>query len=188
VNRAAPNADGIYVALLRGVNVGGKNPLPMRDLSAILENAGCRDVRTYIQSGNVVFRASAARAVRVPDVIAGAIAERHGFRAPVVLRTGAEFRSAASENPFARSGAEVRALHVVFLADRPSAARVRTLEADRSPPDEFQLRGREIYLHCPNGMARTRLTNAYFDTRLATTSTVRNWKTVLKLAEMAGGS
>jgi len=175
-----------YVALLRGVNVGGKNRLPMKDLAAMFGEAGCVDVLTYIQSGNVVFRATKACAARIPTVVAAAIVDQVGFRAPVIVRSAAELRAVARGNPFLRPGADVDFLHVMFLADRPGKGNVASLDPKRSPPDEFRVRGSEIYLRCPNGAARTKLTNAYFDTKLSTTSTMRNWRTVLKLAELAG--
>lgn len=181
-------ANDVYVALLRGINVGGKNRLPMKDLVAMLDDAGCHDVRTYIQSGNVVFRATEARASRIPGVIAKAVSDRLGFRAPIVMRTAGELRAVARGNPFVRAGADAESLHVMFLADLPLPAKVAALDPRRSPPDEFEVRRREIYLHCPNGVARTRLTNEYFDTKLATTSTMRKWRTVLTLVEMTGGS
>ena len=182
----ASKAGDLYVALLRGINVGGKNRLSMKDLVAIFAEAGCDDVQTYIQSGNVVFRAAEAHASRIPARITTAISGRLGFRAPVVMRTAGELRTIARGNPFLRAGADPDALHVMFLSDRPPPRKVAALDPKRSPPDEFEVRGREIYLRCPNGVARTKLTNAYFDTKLSTTSTMRNWRTVLKLVELAG--
>jgi uncharacterized protein (DUF1697 family) len=183
------NRGDVYVALLRGVNVGGKNRLPMKGLAAMFAEAGCTDVVTYIQSGNVVFRATEACAARLPAAISKAVADRLGFRAPVVMRTAGELRAVARGNPFLRGGtsAEAESLQVMFLANRPSSAGVAALDPERSPPDEFQVKGREIYLRCPNGVGRSRLTNEYFDSKLATTSTMRNWRTVLKLVEMTGG-
>jgi uncharacterized protein (DUF1697 family) len=186
VARAGTKEDDVYVAFLRGINVGGKNRLPMKDLVAMLDEAGGRDVQTYIQSGNAVFRATEACAARIPDAIAKRVADRLGFRAPVVMRTAGELRAIARGNPFLRAGADPKALHVMFLADLPTPARIAALDPGRSPPDEFAARGREIYLRCPNGVGRSKLTNQYFDTKLATTSTMRNWRTVLKLVEMTG--
>ncbi len=183
--RAKPN--DFYVALLRGINVGGKNKLPMADLAAMFDGAGCSDVKTYIQSGNVIFRATEVRASRIHGVITKSIADRFGLRVPVIMRQAAELHAVARGNPFLHAGADPETLHVIFLADRPDAAKVKALDPKRSPPDAFEVRGREIYLRCPNGAARTKLTNDYFDTRLATTSTMRNWRTVLKLVEMSGG-
>ncbi len=178
---------GAHVALLRGVNVGGKNILPMRDLAAMFESCGCADVRTYIQSGNVLFTADAALAARVPALIAKAIAARFRLDVPIVTRTAAELAAIVANNPFLVAGADPKTLHVVFLRDQPSAARVSGLDPDRSPPDEFRVRGREIYLCCPNGVGRSKLTAPYFDSQLATTCTARNWNTVLVLAEAAAG-
>lgn len=173
-----------YVALLRGINVGGKNTLPMKDLAAMFAAAGCTDVRTYIQSGNVVFGASAAVARKLPDQIAKAIEKRFGYRVPVIVRTSDELALAIRDNPFLKPGADEKPLHIYFLAESPGAAAIATLDPNRSAPDVFHVKGREIYLHLPNGMARTKLTNAYFDSKLKTVSTARNWATVQKLLEM----
>jgi uncharacterized protein (DUF1697 family) len=177
-----------FVALLRGINVGGHNKLPMKELVAIFERAGCVDVRHYIQSGNVVFAAKQDIGRRIASLVAKDIAREHGFEAPVVVRTAAEIRAIATSNPFllARGGVDPKALHVMFLADEPSRDRASTLDPDRSRPDAFVLRGREVYLSLPNGAGRTKLTNAYFDSALRTTSTGRNWNTVLELARMSG--
>lgn len=183
---AGKRAGSAYVALLRAINVGGKNSLPMKELVAMFEAAGCADVTSYIQSGNVVFRASETRAARVPGLVATALAARLGCPIPVVVRAAAELHAVASANPFLRAGAEPKALHVMFLADRPAPAMIAALDPRRSPPDQFTVSGREIYLHCPDGIGRSKLTNDYFERRLATSGTARNWRTVLKLIEMTG--
>jgi len=174
-----------YVALLRGVNVGGRNNLSMKDLTAMFEHAGCEAGKTYIQSGNMVFKARPALAARIPDLISSEIAERFGYRVPVVVRTVEDLREIVSTNPFLSTGIDSKWLYVAFLADLPESSRVAELDPDRSPQDSFLVRGREVYMHCPNGIGRTKLTNEYFDSKLATTSTVRNWRTVLTLLQMA---
>jgi uncharacterized protein (DUF1697 family) len=176
----------LHVALMRGINVGGKNRLPMRDLAAIFEDAGCEEVRTYIQSGNVVFAASAALAKSVGAKVEEAVLQEHGIRSPVVTRSARELAVVISGVPFKGNGAEESALHVVFLAKKPGASAVKGLDPERSPGDSFRVVGREIFLSLPNGAARTKLTNDYFDRTLGTVSTVRNWRTVLKLGEMVG--
>jgi uncharacterized protein (DUF1697 family) len=175
---------GVYVALLRGVNVGGKNKLPMKDLIEVFVEAGCDNVRTYIQSGNVVFSASAKLAARLPGLAAAQIAKRFGYKTPVVLRTSEQLSDVIRKNPFLKLGAAEETLHVLFLADMPGSGRVDALDPDRSPPDTFLVRGQEVYLQLPNGAARSKLTNAYFDSKLVTTSTGRNWRTVNKLLEL----
>jgi uncharacterized protein (DUF1697 family) len=171
-----------YLALLRGINVGGKASLPMKELSAIFAGCGACGVRTYIQSGNVIFEADAPEPV-VAQVTAE-IARVYGYPGRIVLRSAAELKAAYKANPFAKAGAPAETLHVYFLADVPDPVGVKALDPDRSPGDSFAVRGREIYLHLPNGMARTKLTNAYFDSKLKTVSTARNWNTVGKLLEM----
>lgn len=173
------------VALLRGINVGGKNKLPMSALVELCEQSGCRDVRTYIQSGNVVFQASPAARKRLPTALAAAITERFGYQVPVVVRSAAELSEVAKRHPLHDRRADPKTLHVAFLAAKPTAVQAAALDPNRSPPDRFLLQGRDLYLCCPNGMARTKLTNAYLDRTLGTVSTVRNWNTVLTLAELA---
>ena len=175
------------MALLRGINLGSRR-LPMKDLAAIFEAAGCVDVRTYIQSGNVVYRAGAALARRVPTLVEAAIADRFGFDAPVVTRTSADMSAIVRGNPYAEEAeANPKSVHVGFLRDWPPARAVAELDPDRSPPDSFLVRGREIYVYFPNGMGKSKLTNPWFDSRLGTVSTMRNWRTVKTLEEMARG-
>ncbi len=164
--------------------MGGKNLLPMKELNAIFAKTGCADVRTYIQSGNVLFTAPEALLKELPEVISQEIRERFAYSVPVILRTVQEMGKVIRENPFLRIGDSEKMLHVYFLGDEPTTAAIKSLDPDRSPPDTFQVRNREIYLRLPNGMGRTKLTNAYFDARLSTTSTARNWATILKLFEM----
>ena len=178
------NTLSAHLALLRGINVGGKNLLPMKDLTQIFLEAGCSGVRTYIQSGNVIFSASPRLLSSVSGRITAGISDRFGYQIPVVLRTAEQLAEAIANNPFVNTGADQKMLHVLFLADEPTSQSIGKLDPDRSPPDAFVVRSREVYLHLPNGAARTKLTNSYFDTRLATVSTGRNWATVLKLLEL----
>lgn len=176
----------VHVALLRGINVGGKNLLPMKELAEMFVAAACQDVRTYIQSGNVVYTASASAARKVPALVEASIGERFGFAVPIQTRSLEELRRIVAGNPLLAEH-EPGVLHVVFLAQAPTAKQARGLDPQRSPGDSFVLRGREVYLACPNGVARTKLTNAWFDSRLATVSTSRNWHTTQKLLELAEG-
>jgi uncharacterized protein (DUF1697 family) len=156
----------------------------MKDLVGMFEKAGCVAVRHYIQSGNVVFDAAPALAAKIAAVAETAIQKGFGLRVPVVVRSEKELRAAIAGNPFVADGADPDLLHVMFLGGAPAKAAVAALDRDRSPPDTFVVKGREIYLSCPNGVGRTKLTNAWFDTKLATISTSRNWRTVLKLGAM----
>ena len=178
-------ASDTHVALLRGVNVGGRNKLPMKDLASMFRAVGCGNVRTYIQSGNVVFQADPNLASRVPSLVAESIMNRFGYSIPVIGRTAADLLNVVRANPFSEAGAAANELHVVFLPVAPSLAQATTLDPERSPGDRFSVVGREIFLHCPRGLSRTKLTNAWFDSRLQTTSTMRNWRTVHKLLKLS---
>jgi uncharacterized protein (DUF1697 family) len=177
-------AQSRYVAFLRGINVGGKNKLPMKDLAAMFEKAGGSDVRTYIQSGNVIFGAPAKLASAIAATVAGRIASDFGFHSPVVVRSQAQLQQAVDGNPFLQKKLDPALLHVYFLADLPPAQLVASLDPARSAPDEFVVDGQQIYLHLPNGMARTRLSNAWFDSKLKTVSTARNWRTTTALLQL----
>ena len=169
------------VALMRGINVGGKNILPMKELAAMFEVAGCAKVRTFIQSGNVIFTAPPKVCDGLSGAIAAQIVKQYGYRTPVILRTAQQMRDAVAGNPFP---GEEEQLHVMFLQDKPGAGLVAKLDAGRSAPDRFVVRGKEVYLHLPNGAGRSKLTNAWFETQLSTVSTLRNWRTVTKLLEL----
>lgn len=177
-------AGSLHVALLRGINVSGKNMLPMPDLAAIFAATGCEDVRTYIQSGNVVYRTGTANAKRVPARATAAIAAQFGYKVPVVARTGAEFASVQAANPFLKRGTDPKTLYVAFLATVPTAAQAAALDPKRSPADRFVLVGRELYLYLPNGAGASKLTNDYLDRTLGTVSTIRNWNTVQKISAL----
>jgi uncharacterized protein (DUF1697 family) len=180
----SPRRAATHVVLLRGINVGGRNRLPMSARGALLEEAGCSDVRTSVQSVTAAFRAPARTAARLPRELTERLAAQHGLEIPVVLRTAAELERVARANPFLARGVDPARLHVAFLAARPTPTAVASLDPGRSPPDELAVDGGEIYLHLPNGVARTRITNAWLDARLATTSTVRNWRTVQELVAL----
>jgi uncharacterized protein (DUF1697 family) len=166
------------VALLRGVNVGGRK-LPMAELRELVESLGYDDVRTYIQSGNLLFRT--AKPPR-PAVLEAAIEERFGLPVDVILRSPANLASVVKRNPFPR--AESSKLHVGFMASKPTASVVGAIDGRPFLPDEFAVVGTELYLHLPHGMARTKLPD-YVVRRLKIPTTVRNWNTVTKLVELA---
>ena len=181
------SAPKTFVALLRGINLAGRNRVPMPELRTSFEALGLEDVVTYIQSGNVVFRSSTGRAEELAARIEGRIAEAFRIEVVVVLRTPAELRRIAGGNPFLKRGADPSRLHVVFLSGRPAKKAAAQLDPRRSPPDEFRLEGREIYLHLPNGFGRSKLTVDYFERSLGVDATARNWKTLTKLVALTRG-
>ena len=150
-----------------------------------VEAAGGEAVRTYVQSGNVLFDASAADAPRIAAAIATQIRERLGHSVPVILLTAVEFHQIARANPYLAEEAPENELHVLLLSEAPEPDRIAKLDPDRSPPDRFTVAGRAVYHHAPNGVARSKLTNAYVDRALSVTSTARNWRTVGKLLALS---
>jgi uncharacterized protein (DUF1697 family) len=181
-------APDTFAAVLRGVNVGGRNRLPMRELAALFRALGHEDVVTYIQSGNVVFRTE-GRPGEIARGIEAGIADRFGLDVTVIIRNRHELVAVALSSPFLV--ADPKQLQVVFLDRPPVADVVSALDPGRSPGDEFRVEGSEIYLRLPNGAGRTKLTLDWFERGLGVAGTARNWNTLLRpielTSERAGG-
>ncbi|MEY2444721.1 MAG: hypothetical protein QOE00_1301 [Ilumatobacteraceae bacterium] len=174
-----------WVVLLRGVNVGGANRLPMADLRALMTSLGHAGVVTYIQSGNAVMTSQRTDRRALAAEICAAIDDAHGLSVSAVLRTPAELRSALASYPFADDAAGSRL--ITFLADVPTAADAARLEPERFLPDRFELRGSDLHLLYPNGAGRSKMTLDYFEKRLRVRGTARNLNTVTKLIELSAG-
>jgi len=173
-----------YVILLRGVNVGGKGKVPMSALRESLEKVGFEDVVTYIQSGNVVLRSpSAGKPATLASRIENLLSTELGVPAKVLIRTPKELVAIDAANPFGRE--DRSKLHVVFLSEAPKVAAAAELDPNRSPGDEFVVRGSEVYLRLANGAGRTKLTLDYLERGLGVAATQRNWNTLLKLIELS---
>ncbi|MDQ3785368.1 MAG: DUF1697 domain-containing protein [Actinomycetota bacterium] len=173
-----------HLALLRGINLGAKNKIAMPELRSLFEDQGHQEVVTYVQSGNVVFQSQSSTPKNIAPGIERAISETFGLTVSVILRTRSELKRAVSGNPFLSPGVDFASLHVMFLADAPARKAIETLDPDRSQPDEFEIRGREIYLRFPNGSGRSKLTIDYFERKLGTSATARNWNTVTKVLKL----
>jgi uncharacterized protein (DUF1697 family) len=176
-----------YVALLRSVNVGGRK-VNMKELAALFGEMGYGDVVTYIQSGNVVFTSPSRSAGALERAIEGRIERELGLEVRTLLRSKAELDRVLRANPFLATKAEPAKLHVTFLAAQPGAALMRAAGEFDAGADEFRVVGREVYVHCPNGYGTTKINNTFFEKRLETVATTRNWNTVNKLAELASRS
>lgn len=172
-----------YISMLRGVNAGGQKRIGMEKLKELYGSLGLRKVRTYIQSGNVVFESPARDGPKLIDEIERLIRDAFGYDVPVLLRTMEEFRQLAANSPF--KDKDPRKVYVTFLSGRPDRPPVTGIERARDESEEFLLSGREIYLFCPKGYGRSKLTNNYFERKLRVSATTRNWRTVCKLLEMA---
>jgi uncharacterized protein (DUF1697 family) len=173
-----------YIALFRGINVGGKNKLPMKDLVVALESVGCRDVATYIQSGNAVFRSEGQDASRLADSIGAAIREHHGFEPRVLLLESDEMEKAVRSNPFPEAESEPKTLHLYFLTTPPESPDLAALERIRGDRERFVLGEDVFYLHAPDGIGRSKLA-ANVEKLLGVPTTARNWRTVGKIMELA---
>jgi len=177
-----------YVAMLRGINVSGAKSVKMEPLRASFEALGFTDVRTYVQSGNVVFAAKERTAAPLASKIAGRIKRDFGYDVPVLVLRADELARVFEANPFlAEKGIDPAKLHVTFLAGAPAAAGLKKMEAMASGRDTFRCLRTSIYLHCPDGYGNTKLNNNAFERALAVGATTRNWKTVTTLAQMAAG-
>ena len=178
---------GTFVAMLRSINVGGRNRVAMADLRGMASSLGFRDVATYVQSGNLVFAGSGSPAA-VAQAIEDRIAADLGLTVPVIVRSRSQLRGVLRDNPFADLDVDPKTIHVTFLADRADPQRVALLEEPTGQfgNDRLKVVGTDVYLHCPGGYGRTKLNNSYFERRLGVTATTRNWRTVTTLGEMAG--
>ena len=175
-----------YVALLRGINVGGKT-LKMEPLVELFEAMKLANVRTYIQSGNVLFTAAASGAGKLKAELESRIAKRFGLAVTVILRTRRELKRVLDSNPLLQSGSrDSERMHVTFLEDEPAAAAPGASPAAGNPQDEFSLAGKEVYVYCPGGYGKTVFSNSYFEKALQVKATTRNWRTVTKLCELMG--
>jgi len=176
-----------YIALLRGINVGGKNNLPMKELVAVLDDLGSRNVQTYIQSGNAVFENKENDRTRLLTGIRSAIKQRRGFDPHVLMLEPEDIQRAIRQNPFSEAEIEPQTLHVSFLASAPEKANLKALESLMRDRERFHLIGNAFYLHAPEGVGRSRLA-ANVEKVLGVPMTDRNWRTVCKLWEMAKGA
>jgi uncharacterized protein (DUF1697 family) len=175
-----------FVSLLRGINVGGNKQIRMEQLRSCYEALGLAGVKTHLQSGNVVFQGGKGEAARLAARLEGAIEKSFAFRPSVVVRTSAELRKVITRNPFPdRAESDPSHLLVMFLAENPGKPAEARLAETNAGPEEFRLSGRELYIYYPNGIGRSKLTNALIEKRLGTVGTARNWNTVTKLLELA---
>lgn len=173
-----------YIALLRGINVGGKNSLPMKELVAALEGIGARQVKTYVQSGNAVFQSAAADGARLARKLAAVIERERGFEPHVFIFERSVLDDAIAHNPFPAAEADPVSLHLGILAAVPPQPNLAQLESLKKPSENFRLLGSLFYLHAPEGIGRSKLA-ASSEKLLGVAMTDRNWRTVCKLRELA---
>lgn len=176
------------IAILRGINVGGKRKILMADLRSLLEGLGFSDVSTYIQSGNAFFSSQTKSTdLEIADEIQKAILEKYGFEVPVIVRTAKSIANAIKNNPFYEDeSTDISKLHLTFLKEKPSDENRLKTETYNYEPDKFIISGSDTFIYCEGKYHKSKLTNNFFEKKLKVSATTRNWKTVLKLLELGG--
>ena len=172
----------VFIALIRGINVGGHKKLRMADVKASCESLGWRDVRTHLQSGNIVFRTAKKDRARLAKELEGAL----GVEARVLLRDADELAKVIAANPMPEA-AQRGPSHfiVVFLSAQPAAAAMQSLRDAYAGPETLHLHGSELYIEYGDDMGTSKLSNALIERKLGVAGTARNWNTVTKLLELA---
>ena len=171
-----------FVSLIRGINVGGHQTVRIDELKELYTSLGFKDIVTYIQSGNIVFTSHDADLAHLPRQIEDSFAQKFGFRAKVMVRTSAELQAIIDCNPFQNQPMkESNRVVVMFLDASPDRGLLKDLQESYAGPEEFYLIGQELYIYYPNGMGRSKLSNAFLEKKLKTAGTARNWNTVLQL-------
>jgi uncharacterized protein (DUF1697 family) len=177
----------VFAAMLRAVNVGGRNLIKMSQLTELCERLGHTGVRTLLQSGNVVFRSKSAGRAQVLKSLQGAIEKGCGFRPEIFLRSLEELREAIAANPFPDAARDDPShLLILFIDGTPPAGAAESLTGFRGGPERVKLVGKNLYLHYARGIGTSKLTNAVIEKAIRTPGTGRNWNTVNKLVELCG--
>jgi uncharacterized protein (DUF1697 family) len=175
-----------FISMLRGINVSGQKKIYMAELRSLYESLNLVNVETYVQSGNVVFDSTEQNASRLAELIEAQIEQSFGYSVSVFIRDTEDFQRIIDNNPFSNERNEDPAkLHVTFLYSSPAESRLSSLEIPSDGVDEFLVGDKEIFLFCPNGYGRTKLSNNFFERKLNMPATTRNWKTVNVLHKMA---
>jgi len=175
-----------YISILRGINVSGHNLIKMNALQEICGTLGFRNVRTYIQSGNIVFETKTTDMMTLEKTISDAILKSFGFDIPVLVLEKEALKNIEDHNVFINERHEDHTkLHVTFLSDIPEKLLTDGIPHEGYLPDEFYIRGKSVYLFCPNGYGNTKLSNTFFEKKLKVRATTRNWKTIVELIKMS---
>jgi uncharacterized protein (DUF1697 family) len=178
----------IYIALLRGINVSGQKSIKMADLTKLCDTLGFKNISTYLQSGNIIFEYETTDTLIIADTIKKAIRKKYGFEVDTIVRSAHELEKIISGNPLIQKlNIDTDKLHITFLLNHPQEQNVSAIEMAKEDNEIFIIKGREIYLYCPNGYGRTKLNNQAFEKKLKTPATTRNWKTASALLEIAWG-
>ena len=175
------------IAILRGINVGGKRKILMADLKTMFSALGFEDVQTYIQSGNVIFNSkSKDNDMEMANKIEQSISKIYGFEVPVIVRTVNELNDAISNNPFFnKKETDIERHHLTFLKEVPEKENLEKIKSYTYLPDKFEIKEKNVFIYCSGKYSDSKFTNKFFENKLKISATTRNWKTVLKLSELS---
>ncbi len=176
-----------YISILRGINVSGQKKIKMADLKALYEAQGFENVTTHIQSGNVIFASKGADKEGLRKIIEKAIEEKYTFHVPVDIRTNQELKQVVKNCPYEEAKEEENGTKVLvtFLQSTPSNQNQELLLEYVKSPEKLTIQGSEVYLYCPNGYGKSKLTNTFIENKLEISATTRNWNSVKKLYELS---
>ena len=175
-----------YIAILRGINVGTGRKVPMVDLKKLCEALELQNVQTYIQSGNMVFELGRPEAILMLEMrLQQAFSETFGFDIPVIIRTDEEWAESIAQNPFLKEeNADIDRLHLTCLKELPKPELLEKIKGYQYLPDRYEIIGPNVFIFCAAGYGTSKLVNSFFESKLKSSATTRNWKTVVKLNEM----
>ncbi len=174
-----------YISILRGINVSGKHLIKMEALRTTYENAGFSSVQSYVQSGNIVFQSDSVHTGELEQEITRLIKTDFGFEVPVIVLSTSTLKRIIENNPFLKQEKDPGFFHVTFLSEKPEQDAVSVIEAKKSEGEAIAFSDEAVYLYCPNGYGKTRLTNTFIESKLSVTATTRNWRTVNELLRIA---
>lgn len=175
-----------YISMLRGINVSGRNMIKMDALRAMYESLNFKNVKTYIQSGNVIYKTKTTKPQKLEKKIASQIKKEFGFDVPIMVKETEELITVFNQNPFLiKRKEDITKLHVIFLSQEPEEAAIDKIKEGQYAEDEFIVINKTVYLFCPNGYGNTKLTNTFFENKFKVTATTRNWKTITELVKIA---
>jgi len=184
-----PDSESImkYVAVLRGINVSGQKSIKMADLKILFESLGFENIQTYVQSGNVIFDSAIKSAEKLMQLIEGVIEKKYKFYVPVLIRSKNELKKIIDACPFGSVDLSSDGTKVLltFLSSKPKAVNIKAIQEHVALPEQLIVQGKEVYLYCPNGYGKSKLSNNFLEKKLVVGATTRNWKSVCKLLELA---
>ncbi len=172
------------IAILRGINVGAKRKILMEDLKSLCHKIGLLNVKTYIQSGNLIFTSSKSNA-KIEEMLENSIKDAFGFDVPVIVISQKELINTVNNNPFYNSDADINKIHLTLLKNTPNEKDVTQTQTYHYAPDLFSINNNAVFIYCEGKYHQTKLSNNFFEKQLKVKASTRNWKTILKLVELS---